>query len=190
MLSPLASRNGWTLAEAAGDATPDRMQRLLNRSTWDPDAVRDDLFAYVSEYLGHNDGVLIVDDRRNGWHNRGVEEGCADLSCANNVANRPPNHRGPNHRRAGQSDWDADGGRYAQLNDGGSVTGRVVAATRSSGRPPAGNGGGCWRPGGWGRAGLPAVRDGEGAARGRTLAGCQQYRLVPGSTPRICENRW
>lgn len=32
LLSPLASKNGWTLAEAAGDTTPDRMQRLLNRS--------------------------------------------------------------------------------------------------------------------------------------------------------------
>lgn len=29
-LSPLADKNGWTLAEAAGDKTPDRMQRLLN----------------------------------------------------------------------------------------------------------------------------------------------------------------
>lgn len=60
LLSPLASKNGWTLAEAAGDATPDRMQRLLNRSAWDPDAVRDDLFAYVSEHLGHDDGVLSI----------------------------------------------------------------------------------------------------------------------------------
>ena len=30
LLAPLASKNGWTLAEAAGDATPDGMQRLLN----------------------------------------------------------------------------------------------------------------------------------------------------------------
>ncbi|MFI6244549.1 transposase [Micromonospora sp. NPDC050795] len=43
LLSPLASKNGWTLAEAAGDTTPDRMQRLPNKSAWDPDAVRDDL---------------------------------------------------------------------------------------------------------------------------------------------------
>jgi len=56
LLSPLASKNGWTLAEAAGDTTPDRMQRLLNRSAWDPDAVRNDLFAYVSEHLGYADG--------------------------------------------------------------------------------------------------------------------------------------
>lgn len=71
LLSPLAAKNGWTLAEAAGDTTPDRMQRLLNRSLWDPDAVRDDLFAYVREHLGHNDGVLIVDET--GFLKKGVK---------------------------------------------------------------------------------------------------------------------
>src|SRR3954453_4488020 len=30
LLAPLAGKNGWTLAEVAGDATPDGMQRLLN----------------------------------------------------------------------------------------------------------------------------------------------------------------
>ena len=29
LLSPLADKNSWTLAEAAGDRSPDRMQRLL-----------------------------------------------------------------------------------------------------------------------------------------------------------------
>ena len=43
LLAPLASKNGWTLAEAAGDATPDGMQRLLNRAAWDADGVRDDV---------------------------------------------------------------------------------------------------------------------------------------------------
>jgi hypothetical protein len=33
--SDLPKRNGWTLAERAGDRTPDRMQRLLNRAVWD-----------------------------------------------------------------------------------------------------------------------------------------------------------
>lgn len=28
LLAPLAGKNGWTLAEVAGDATPDGMQRL------------------------------------------------------------------------------------------------------------------------------------------------------------------
>ncbi|WP_433394022.1 IS701 family transposase [Micromonospora sp. KLBMP9576] len=71
LLSPLASKNGWTLAEAAGDTTPDRMQRLLNRSAWDPDAVRDDLFVYVTEHLGHDDGVLIVDET--GFLKKGIK---------------------------------------------------------------------------------------------------------------------
>jgi hypothetical protein len=31
----LAKRNGWTIAEQAGDRTPDRTQRLLNRAVWD-----------------------------------------------------------------------------------------------------------------------------------------------------------
>ena len=35
LLAPLAGKNGWTLAEAAGNKTPDRMQRLLNRAAWD-----------------------------------------------------------------------------------------------------------------------------------------------------------
>jgi SRSO17 transposase len=35
LMSDLPERNGWTLAERAGDRTPDRMQRLLNRAVWD-----------------------------------------------------------------------------------------------------------------------------------------------------------
>ena len=62
LLAPLASKNGWTLAEAAGDATPDGMQRLLNRATWDDDGVRDDVRAYVVRHLGSAGGVLVVDE--------------------------------------------------------------------------------------------------------------------------------
>jgi hypothetical protein len=39
VMSDLPKRNGWTLAERAGDLTPDRMQRLLNRAVWDAFAV-------------------------------------------------------------------------------------------------------------------------------------------------------
>jgi hypothetical protein len=31
----LPRRNGWTIAEHAGDRVPDRTQRLLNRASWD-----------------------------------------------------------------------------------------------------------------------------------------------------------
>ncbi len=35
----LPKRNGWTTAEHAGDRSPDRMQRLLNRASWDTAAM-------------------------------------------------------------------------------------------------------------------------------------------------------
>ena len=62
LLAPLAGKNGWTLAEVAGDVTPDGMQRLLNAANWDVDGVRDDLRGYVVEHLGEPGGVLIVDE--------------------------------------------------------------------------------------------------------------------------------
>jgi len=33
--SGLTKRNGWTIAEQAGDRGPERTQRLLNRAVWD-----------------------------------------------------------------------------------------------------------------------------------------------------------
>jgi SRSO17 transposase len=35
VMCDLRRRNGWTIAERAGDRTPDRTQRLLNRAVWD-----------------------------------------------------------------------------------------------------------------------------------------------------------
>jgi len=56
-------KNGWQLAEAAGEATPDGIQRLLNTAEWDAEVVRDDLREYVVEHLGDDEGgVLIVDE--------------------------------------------------------------------------------------------------------------------------------
>ena len=62
LLSPVERKNGWQLAEEAGEATPDGMQRLLATADWDADAVRDDLRAYVVEHLGDADAVLVVDE--------------------------------------------------------------------------------------------------------------------------------
>jgi SRSO17 transposase len=62
LLSPLERKNGWQLAEFAGDPTPDGVQRLLATYAWDADAVRDDLQAYVVEHLGDPEGVLVVDE--------------------------------------------------------------------------------------------------------------------------------
>src|SRR3954468_24365592 len=62
LLSAAERKNGWTLAEWAGDATPDAMQRLLNHADWDADRVRDDLRDYVVEHLGDERAVLVVDE--------------------------------------------------------------------------------------------------------------------------------
>lgn len=62
LLAPVERKNSWQLAEAAGQRTPDRMQRLLSAAVWDPDLVRDDVRSYVAEHLGDSDGVLIVDE--------------------------------------------------------------------------------------------------------------------------------
>ena len=35
LVSEMPRRNGWTIAQYAGDRTPDRTQRLLNRAAWD-----------------------------------------------------------------------------------------------------------------------------------------------------------
>ena len=62
LLSPVERKNGWQLAEQAGDATPDGVQRLLYNYRWDADLVRDDLRDYVVEHLGCADGVVVVDE--------------------------------------------------------------------------------------------------------------------------------
>jgi len=62
LLSGAERKNSWTLSEQAGQAVPDRMQRLLSTTDWDPDSVRDDLRSYVVKHLGASDGVLIVDE--------------------------------------------------------------------------------------------------------------------------------
>jgi len=62
LLAPVERKNSWTLAEQAGEATPDGMQRLLATADWDPDAVRDDVRDYVVEHLGDPGAVLVVDE--------------------------------------------------------------------------------------------------------------------------------
>ena len=62
LLSHTERKNGWTIAELAGDATPDGMQRLLNFYSWSADEVRDDLRAYVAAAIGDVGGVLIPDE--------------------------------------------------------------------------------------------------------------------------------
>ena len=62
LVSSVERKNGWQLAEQAGDATPDGVQRLLYNYRWDADLVRDDLKSYVVEHLSAADAVLVVDE--------------------------------------------------------------------------------------------------------------------------------
>ena len=62
LLAELPRKNCWTIAEHAGDATPDGMQHLLARARWDAGGVRDDLRGYVTERLGDPGAVLVVDE--------------------------------------------------------------------------------------------------------------------------------
>ncbi|MFP3992781.1 transposase [Streptomyces sp. E11-3] len=54
--------NCWTLAEYAGYASPGVFQHLLSRARWDHDGVRDDLREFVTERLGTEDSVLVIDE--------------------------------------------------------------------------------------------------------------------------------
>ena len=62
LLSGAERKNSWTIAEQAGELTPDGMQRLLNFYRWDADAVRDDLRCYVLDQLGDPAGVVVADE--------------------------------------------------------------------------------------------------------------------------------
>src|SRR6266496_4153572 len=76
LLSGLRRKNCWTIAEQAGDVTPDGMHHLLAAARWDADAVRDDLRGYVIEHLGSSDAVLVVDetgDVKKGTASAGVQ---------------------------------------------------------------------------------------------------------------------
>ena len=88
LLSPVERKNGWQLAEQAGDATPDGVQRLLYNYRWDADLVRDDLRDYVVEHLGDADGVLVVVPRP-GFSRRAASPlGCSVSTAARRAGSR------------------------------------------------------------------------------------------------------
>ncbi len=62
LLAELPRKNCWTIAEHAGDPSPDGMQHLLGRAVWDEDKVRDDVRDYLVEHLGEDEAVLVVDE--------------------------------------------------------------------------------------------------------------------------------
>ncbi len=71
ILSDTARKNGWQLAEHAGEARPDGMQRLLSQAVWDTEGVRDEVRSYVLEQLGQESAILVIDE--SGFPKRGTK---------------------------------------------------------------------------------------------------------------------
>jgi SRSO17 transposase len=90
LMSDLPRKNCWTLAEHAGDRTPDRMQRLLERASWNTFTVMGAVRDFVVEHLADDVGltVLVLDesgDEKTGTHTAGVKR--QYVGCAGKVAN-------------------------------------------------------------------------------------------------------
>jgi SRSO17 transposase len=73
VLSQVARKNGWQLAEQAREATPYGMQRLLSQAVWDVDGVR----AFALAQLGTNAAIVAIDETsfpKRGKHSAGVKK--------------------------------------------------------------------------------------------------------------------
>jgi SRSO17 transposase len=76
LMASIPRKNGWQLAEAIGDRTPDATQRLLYQAQWSADAARDRLMQFVKEVFGEEDGIGVVDETgfiKKGEHSVGVK---------------------------------------------------------------------------------------------------------------------
>ena len=84
LVSELPRRNGWTMAEQAGDRSPDRMQRLLNRASWDT-------LATMSEVRpgARRGGLVIAAIDESGQEKTGTAAGVERqyMGCAGRVDN-------------------------------------------------------------------------------------------------------
>jgi SRSO17 transposase len=89
LMSDLPRKNGWTIAEHAGDRTPNRTQRLLNHAVWDQDSVMGVVRGFVVEQLGDAPlRVAAVDE--SGQEKQGESTAGAKrqyMGCAGRVAN-------------------------------------------------------------------------------------------------------
>jgi SRSO17 transposase len=61
LLSPIQRKNGWTIAEHVGEPEPAALQRLLNLSPWDADALLVVNREYAMEHLAEPGGILVAD---------------------------------------------------------------------------------------------------------------------------------
>jgi SRSO17 transposase len=95
LMSDLPRKNGWSLAEAAGDRSPDKTQRLLNHACWDHHAamgaVRDFVVEHLADPHAGSDAVgavAVLDEtgqEKKGDATAGVKR--QYVGCAGQVAN-------------------------------------------------------------------------------------------------------
>jgi SRSO17 transposase len=97
LASELPKRNGWTIAEHAGDLSPDRTQRLLNRASWDALAAMSEVRKFAAAGLreaarrGRRKGGMTVGaldetgQEKAGEATAGVKR--QYMGCAGRVAN-------------------------------------------------------------------------------------------------------
>ena len=89
LISDLPRKNSWTLAEHAGDATPDRMQRLLNHAVWDHDAAQGVVRGFVAEQLWDQPLVVAALDESGQEKGGDATAGAKRqyMGCAGRIAN-------------------------------------------------------------------------------------------------------
>ena len=61
LISPLQRKNGWTMAEYAGELEPKALQRFLNLSPWDVDELLALNREYAMEALASTSAILVAD---------------------------------------------------------------------------------------------------------------------------------
>lgn len=62
LLASLERKTNWQLAECLEDRTPDRMQRLLYRVSWDAEQARDRLQQFIIERFGEPEAIGVLDE--------------------------------------------------------------------------------------------------------------------------------
>jgi SRSO17 transposase len=96
LVSELPRWNGWTVAQHAGDRGPDRMQRLLNRASWDSLAAMGEVRRFAAAGLeaaarrGRRAGLVVAAIDESGQEKAGVGTAGVKrqyLGCAGRVAN-------------------------------------------------------------------------------------------------------
>jgi SRSO17 transposase len=80
LLSDARRKNAWGLADHLGYKSPDALQHLMSRASWDADVLRDQVRSRVVVGLGDPGAVLVVDDTQvQKWGDKSV--GVAPQYC-------------------------------------------------------------------------------------------------------------